>query len=158
MFLVSFGIFLYFLITHPNFYFQLINQIYEIILFHKSGILLYTHKFNESSELGDSLLKGTILIGINHILSKLASKGTKLNSINLNDKRIILRYDDELGYALLLIADRISNHLESKVNQFIKEFSSTFRKELNNLHGLIDSSKFRGVKEIIEQNFSEYLS
>jgi hypothetical protein len=156
-FLFSFGTFLTFLVRNPNFYFQLTNHIHELIIFHKSGILLYSHDFKNNQQVNDSLLKGTILIGINHILSNLASKGTKLNFINLKDKRIILRYDDELGYALLLIVERSSNHLNKRVKRFTDEFSTTFGKELAELKGLIDSSKFRNTRDLVEQNFADYL-
>jgi hypothetical protein len=153
-FLFSFGTFLVFLIKHPNFYFRLTNQIYELILFHKSGILLYDFKKNMEDQ--DSLLKGTILIGINHILSNLASKDTKLNFINLKNKRIILKYNDELGYALLLIVARTTNHLKESVNRFVKTFSANFREELEELKGLIDSSKFKDTKNLVKQNFADY--
>ncbi|MFO8017530.1 MAG: hypothetical protein R6U96_02745 [Promethearchaeia archaeon] len=156
-FLTSFATFLYFLISHPNFYYKLTNQVDNLILFHKSGILLYSYDFNKNEQLDDSLLKGAILIGINHILSNLAIKEYKLNSINLKDKRIILRYNDKLGFAFLLIVERSSRYLKSCVENFLKDFSEKFREDLLDLNGLVDSSKFKNTKRMIQQNFAPYL-
>ena len=80
------------------------NKIFDFIIFHKSGILLYSFNFEKDQETDESLLKGSILIGINHILSSFIDKKDKLNVIKMKEKDLLLEYDNKFGYALLLVA------------------------------------------------------
>ena len=59
----------YYLIKKPFLFIELTNRLYDFIIFHRSGILLYSYNFETGQETDESLLKGSILIGINHILS-----------------------------------------------------------------------------------------
>ncbi|MFX1570019.1 MAG: hypothetical protein ACFFCV_16815, partial [Promethearchaeota archaeon] len=56
----------FYLIKKPFLFIELTNRIYDFIIFHRSGILLYSFNFETGKESDESLLKGSILIGINH--------------------------------------------------------------------------------------------
>jgi len=145
------------IIKRPNFLVVFTNKIYDFIIFHRSGILLYSYNFQTDKEVNDSLLKGSILIGINHILSNFTNVKNQLDLIKLRDKGVIFQFDNELGYAILLIAKHKNTTLERSISNFNNEFSHRFREYLSNLHGLIDISKFSDTKLLINEHFKRYI-
>ncbi|MFX0037191.1 MAG: hypothetical protein ACFE9I_16285 [Candidatus Hermodarchaeota archaeon] len=144
-------------IKKRNLFVELTNKIYDFILFHKSGILLYSYNFETGKETDESLLKGSILIGINHILSNLINKRDQLSLIKMENRDIILEYDNTHGYALLLTMDHKNSYIDKAVDNFMKKFTSLNEEKLKNLNGLIDISEFRNAKEIIDENFEPFI-
>ncbi|MEJ2276564.1 MAG: hypothetical protein P8Y70_02275 [Candidatus Lokiarchaeota archaeon] len=88
------------------------NKIYNFIIFHRSGILLFAYDFQSKKEIDDSILKGSILIGINHILTNFRTQRDNLNLIKMKDRDIIFDYDIKHGYAVLLITDHKNKIIE----------------------------------------------
>jgi hypothetical protein len=136
---------------------ELTNKIYDFIIFHRSGILLYSYNFETGKETDESLLKGSILIGINHILSNFINKKDQLGLIKMQNRDIILEYDNKHGYALLLTTNHKNSFINKAVSKFMKKFTSINKEKLNNLTGLIDSSEFRNAKEIILEFFEPFI-
>ncbi|MCK4480057.1 MAG: hypothetical protein KAV01_05985, partial [Candidatus Lokiarchaeota archaeon] len=136
---------------------ELTNKIHDFIIFHRSGILLYSYNFETGQETDESLLKGSILIGINHILSNFIDKKDQLNLIKMKNRDIILEYDNTHGYALLLTANHKNKFIDKAVNSFMTKFTSLNGEKLKNLNGLIDVSEFRNAKEIIIENFEPFI-
>jgi len=147
----------YFLIKKPFLFIELTNKIHDFIIFHRSGILLYSYNFETGEETDESLLKGSILIGINHILSNFIDRKDQLNLIKMKNRDIILEYDNTHGYALLLTANHKNTFIDKAVNSFMTQFTSINGDKLKNLNGLIDVSEFRNAKEIIIENFEPFL-
>ncbi|MCJ7648098.1 MAG: hypothetical protein MUP85_05755 [Candidatus Lokiarchaeota archaeon] len=126
-------------------------------MFHKSGILLYSYNFETRQEVEESLLKGSILIGINHILSNFSNLENQVSVIKMSDRDIIFNFNNELGYATLLIAKHKNSILENAVNEFNLNFSKKYFETLTNLKGLIDVSNFRNTSELVREYFKAYL-
>ncbi|MFX1402136.1 MAG: hypothetical protein ACFE8V_12920 [Promethearchaeota archaeon] len=147
---------LYVIIRKPALFLVFTNKIYDFIIFHKSGILIYSYNFQTNKEVDDSLLKGSILIGINHILANFSGIESQLNHIKMSDKGIIFNFQNELGYAVLLIARHKNKTLEKAVQRFIMKFSAHNKEKLLNLNGLIDVSIFKDTSKLITECFEKY--
>jgi len=149
------------IINKPDLFLVITNRIFDFIIFHKSGILLYSFNFETDQETDESLLKGSILIGINHILNSFIDKKDKLNVIKMKEKDLLLEYDSEFGYALLLIARHKNSVMERAVQQFILKFNEYFKKSLTKIREfsqLIDISEFKDTKLIINEVFAPYMT
>ena len=95
------------LINKPEMFFVLPNRIYSINIYHKSGILLYSFNFDKKSGNKDeSAIWGNILIGLNHILSEFIGKKDKIDVIQTKKTDIVVRYEIDYGYALVVITNR----------------------------------------------------
>jgi len=148
----------YAIIKKPSLFIELTNKIYDFIIFHKSGILLYSFNFDTGEETDESLLKGSILIGINHILANFINKKDQLNLIKMKNRDIILEYDNTLGYALLLTTNHKNAFIERAVKHFIEKFNLLNKEKLMNLNGLIDISEFGNARELIAETFHPFIS
>ncbi len=147
----------YYIIKKPFFFIGLTNRIYDFIIFHRSGILLYSYNFETGVETDDSLLKGSILIGINHILSNLINKKDQLGLIKMQNRDIILEYDISHGYAILLTTDHKNAYIDKAVNNFMVKFTGLNKEKLQKLTGLIDISEFRNAKDILLEFFEPFI-
>ena len=148
------------ILNKPDLFLVITNRIFDFVIFHKSGILLYSFNFETDQEIDESLLKGSILIGINHILNSFIDKKDKLNVIKMKEKDLILEYNSEFGYALLLIARHKNSVLERAVQQFMLKFNEYFKKSLikiKDFRKLIDISEFKDTKLIINEVFAPYM-
>lgn len=148
------------ILYRPNLFLVITNKIFDFIIFHKSGILLYSFNFETDQETDESLLKGSILIGINHILSSFIDKKDKLNVIKMKEKDLLLEYDSKFGYALLLVAKHKNMVMERAVQQFMLRFNEYFKDlliRIKDFSQLIDISEFKDTKKIIDEVFSPYL-
>lgn len=151
---------LYTIFTMPEFFVVLTNKIYDFIIFQKSGILLYSYNFETGKETDETLLKGSILIGINHILANFTYKKDQLNLIKMKDRDLVFEYDTYYGYALLLITNQRNVIIEKAVKQFMQKFNDLNKeklKEIDNFGQLIDVSVFKNAKELINEYFYPYL-
>ena len=149
--------FSYYLIKKPFMFIELTNKIYDFIIFHRSGILLYSYNFETGTETDESLLKGSILIGINHILSNFINKKDQLGLIKMQNRDIIFEYDNTHGYALLLTTNHRNSFINKAVSKFMKKFTDLNQEKLKNLTGLIDASEFRNAKDIILEFFEPFI-
>jgi len=147
----------YYLIKKPFLFIELTNRIYDFVIFHRSGILLYSYNFETGEETDESLLKGSILIGINHILSNFINKKDQLGLIRMQNRDIILEYDNYHGYALLLTTNHKNAYIDKAVNNFMRKFTRFNEEKLQNLNGLIDVSEFRNAKDIILEFFEPFI-
>ena len=156
-FIITAIIFFYEIIKKPVLFIELTNKIYDFIIFHKSGILLYSYDFETGRETEDSLLKGSILIGINHILSNLTNQKDKLGIIKMENRDIVLEYDETLGYAILLITNKKNDFIDKSIQRFMERFAEINREELHSLNGLIDTSRFKNAGRLIKDYFAPYI-
>ena len=158
VYLISIGFFLVVIIKKPNLFAVITNKIYDLIIFHKSGILLYSFNFQTREEVDESLLKGSILIGISHILSNLTNVEAQVTHIKMKNRAVVFNFNTKLGFATLLIAKHRNKILESAVNKFMQDFSKINEEYLLNLDRLIDVSKFKNAYKLVIKNFSHYLT
>ncbi|TES96031.1 MAG: hypothetical protein E3J90_08730 [Promethearchaeota archaeon] len=158
VYLISIGFFLVAIINKPNLFAVITNKIYDLIIFHKSGILLYSFNFQTREEVDESLLKGSILIGISHILANLSNVEAQITHIKMKDRAVVFNFNTQLGYAALLIAKHKNDILESAVEKFMQDFSKINEENLQNLNRLIDVSKFKNAYKLVIKNFSHYLT
>lgn len=157
LFLVDEIFIVFYIIKIPFPFIEFTNKIYDFIIFHRSGILLYSYNFETGEETDEALIKGSILIGINHILSNFIDRKDQLNLIKMKNRDIVFEYDNIHGYALLLTTNHKNAFIDKAVNSFMTKFSSINGNILKNLTGLIDVSEFRNAKEIILENFEPFL-
>ena len=155
--LANISFYFYVALKEPSLFVVFTNKLYNFIIFHKSGVLLFSYDFEKQQELEESILKGSILIGINHILSNFSNIEDQINTINLRDHGILFRFNNKLGYATLLIAKHRSVLLENTLDEFNQKFSEKHNKTLANLNGLIDVSKFNQTIDLIKDEFKPYL-
>ena len=145
------------LIASPKMFVSLTNNLHDFIIIHKSGILLFSYNFETEKESDDSFLKGSILIGINHILTKFMDKKDQIKLIKTKYRNLIFDYDSNYGYAILLTVDRKTSILTNAVVKFMKKFNELFYNKLEKLSGLIDVSEFKNTKDIIIQYFHYFI-
>jgi hypothetical protein len=158
LYLISIGYFIYIIIKKPNLLSVFTNKIYDFIVFHKSGILLYSYNFQTREEVDEGLLKGSILIGISHILANLSNVESQVTHIKMEKRAVIFNFNTQLGYATLLIAKHRNNILEKSIDNFMNEFSIINEENLQNLTGLIDVSTFKNAKGLINQYFRHFFT
>lgn len=149
------------LIKKPEIFFILSNRIFSINIYHKSGILLYSYQFeSEPNYQKDSAIWGNIIIGLNHILSEFVDKKDKIDVLQTKNSEIVVRYEDDYGYAVIIITTKKNAILESLMQNFSNEFKERYKNELDDLQDLnriIDVAEFNDTYEIIERNFQLYL-
>ncbi len=158
VYLITIGYFFFIIIKKPSLFAVFTNKIYDLIVFHKSGILLYSFNFQTREEVDESLLKGSILIGISHILANLTDVESQVTHIKMKDRAVVFNFNTQLGYAALLIAKHRNKILDSAVDKFMQDFSKNNEENLQNLDRLIDVSKFKNANKLVIKNFSHYLT
>jgi len=158
VYLITIGYFFFIIIKKPSLFAVFTNKIYDLIIFHKSGILLYSFNFQTREEVDESLLKGSILIGISHILANLTNVEAQITHIKMKDRAVVFNFNTRLGYAALLIAKHRNKILDSAVDKFMQDFSKNNEENLINLNRLIDVSKFKNANKLVIKNFSHYLT
>ncbi|MFX0009696.1 MAG: hypothetical protein ACFE9R_05225 [Candidatus Hermodarchaeota archaeon] len=147
------------LVKLPEMFFILPNEIYSINIYHKSGILLFSYDFEKKLDY-DPVLWGNTLIGLNHILSEFIDKTDKIDVIQTKNTDLVVKYDDDYGYAVILITNKKNSIIEALIEQFSKHFKNQFMQELSeirDLNRIINVSEFKAAKEIVEQKFELYL-
>jgi len=157
-YIIFIGFVVFLAVKRPDLFVVFTNKIYDFIIFHKSGILLYSFSFEKQSEVDETLLKGSILIGINHILANLSNVEDQITLIKMSDRAIVFNYNNQLGYAVLLIAKHKNKILEKAVDNFTSKFAEIYKDNLRKLGGLIDVSPFKNTNDLIEEYFSNYLT
>ncbi|MHA1194094.1 MAG: hypothetical protein ACTSP9_17705, partial [Promethearchaeota archaeon] len=153
------------LIKNPELFFILPNEIYSINIYHKSGILLYSYNFGEDPHQRiDSTIWGNVLVGLNHILGEFIDVKDKIDVIKTKKSDIVVKYEIESGYALVVITNKKNQIIENLMEPFSEEFKNKYKKELNDIQDLnriIDVSDFIAdfidTKEIIKHHFQLYL-
>jgi len=153
------------LIKNPELFFILPNEIYSINIYHKSGILLYSYNFSEDfgevpNQRIDSTIWGNVLVGLNHILGEFVDVKDKIDVIKTKNSDIVVKYEIESGYALVVITNKKNKIIENLMEPFSEEFKNKYKKELNDIQDLnriIDVSDFIDTKEIIKHHFQLYL-
>jgi len=148
------------LIKRPEMFQVLTNKVYFLNIYHKSGILLYSYKFEKGGIMADSATWGNILIGINHILSEFIDSRDKIDMLQTKNAKIIVNYDNDYGFAILVITNQINEILGKFMEKFTNDFKERYKNELleiQDLNKIINVSEFEDTKEIIEQNFKIYL-
>jgi hypothetical protein len=157
-YLLGFGYFVYIVINKPNLFAVFTNKIYDFIIFHKSGILLYSYNFQTRKEIDENLLKGSILIGISHILANLSNLKAQVTHIKMEERAVVFNFNTQLGYVILLIAKHKNKILETSIESFDKEFSTLNMDSLKSISGLIDVSQFKNAKALIQQYFRHFIT
>ena len=148
------------LIKKPEMFFILPNRIYSVNIYHKSGIVLYSYNFDNTTDYKiESARWGTILIGLNHILSEFIDKTNKIDVIQTKKSDIVIRYENDYGYALVVITNQKNEIIENLMLGFSNDFNSKYKNKLldiQDLNRLINISEFIDIKELIEKHFHLY--
>jgi len=148
-------------VKKPDIVYVLPNRIYSINIYHKSGILLYSYNFKSQNDFKtESTIWGNILIGLNHILSEFLDKKDKINVIQTKEADIVVKYEEDSGYALIVTTNRKNSIVEDLMNNFSNEFKGKYKNELKeilDINKIINVSEFSDLKDLIEKNFQLYL-
>ena len=148
------------LIEKPEMFFILPNRIYSVNIYHKSGIVLYSYNFGDTTNNKiESARWGTILIGLNHILSEFIDKTDKIDVIQTKKSEIVVRYENDYGYALVVITNQKNEIVEDLMLGFSNDFNSKYKNKLldiQDLNRLINISEFIDIKELVEKHFHLY--
>lgn len=137
-------------------YLSFFNIAYEFVVFHKSGIMLFSYNFEKSERKETSTIKGAVLIGINHILSEFSTAKDQITSIKLKDREIILEYNREYGFAILFIVNKSTTVFKKATQSFMEQFIEKYENELisyMDLNTAIDTSAFDDAKNILLKTF-----
>lgn len=149
------------LILKPEMFFILPNKVYSINIYHKSGILLYSYNLKkETKYIDNSKIWGNVIVGLNHILSEFVDETDKIDVIQTKDADIVVNYDNEYGFAVIVLTSKKNAIVESLIEKFSQEFKSYYKNELNeilDLNRLINVSEFKDAQQIVEKNFQIYL-
>lgn len=148
------------ILKKPNIFFNISNKVYNINIYHKSGILLYSYFFNSSEKKTNSATWGQILIGINYILSEFIEKKNKIDLLKTINSEIAVKYIDTYGFAILVFADQKNMILDDIIDKFTNDFIEKYKKELteiSDLNKLINVSEFNGVDILVKEHFQIYL-
>ena len=148
------------LIRKPEMFFILPNRIFSVNIYHKSGIVLYSYNFDNTTDYKiESSRWGTILIGLNHILSEFIDKTDKIDVIQTKKTDIVVRYENDYGYALVVITNQKNDIVEDLMLGFSNDFNSKYKNKLldiQDLNRLINISEFIDIKELVEKHFHLY--
>jgi len=148
------------LIKKPEMFFILPNRIYSVNIYHKSGIVLYSYNFGDTTDKkSESARWGTILIGLNHILSEFIDKTDKIDVIQTKKSDIVIRYENNYGYALVVITNHKNEIVENLMLGFSNDFNSKYKNKLlaiQDINRLINISEFIDIKELVEKHFHLY--
>ena len=148
------------LIKKPEMFFILPNRIYSVNIYHKSGIVLYSYNFDSLTDSKiESARWGTILIGLNHILNEFIDKTDKIDVIQTKKSDIVVRYENDYGYALVVITNQKNEIVEDLMLGFSNDFNSKYKNKLldiQDLNRLINISEFIDIKELVEKHFQLY--
>jgi len=148
------------LIKKPEMFFILPNRIYSVNIYHKSGIVLYSYNFGDTTDYKiESARWGTILIGLNHILSEFIDKTDKIDVIQTKKSDIVIRYENDYGYALVVITNQKNEIIENLMLGFSNDFNSKYKNKLldiQDLNRLIDIKEFKDVEKLVEKHFQLY--
>jgi hypothetical protein len=154
----SFGVI--YIVLNPRSILILTNNVYYLNIYHKSGVQLYSYEFeNPKKDIGSSIW-GKILIGINHILSEFIDKKDQIDVLQTKSSEIIVDYDNEYGYAVLVIANKKSALLKKLMDDFLSDFREKYKDELNeisDINRIINVSEFEDTNEIIAKHFKIFL-
>jgi len=148
-----------FLILKPEMTLNLTNKVYAINIYHKSGILLYTYEFKYEKMRTETEIWGNILIGLNHIVGEFISENNQIDVLQTKNSDIIVNYNNEYGFAVLIITNHKNIILSNMLNEFARDFKEIYKKELTeiqDLNNLIDASEFLDVEKLIKKHFSIY--
>ena len=149
------------IIKKPELFYILPNRIYSINIYHKSGIMIYSYKFeNQSETKTESTIWGNILIGLNHILSEFLDKRDKISVIQTKEADVVVKYEEDSGYALVVTTNRKNSIVENLMKDFSDEFKLKYKEELSeilDINKIINVSEFSDLKGLIEKNFHLYL-
>jgi len=148
------------LIKKPEMFFILPNRIYSVNIYHKSGIVLYSYNFDNSTDSKiESARWGIILIGLNHILSEFIDKTDKIDVIQTKKSDIVVRYENDYGYALVVITNQKNEIIENLMRGFSNDFKNKYKDillDIQDLNRLINISEFIDIKELVEKYFHLY--
>ncbi|MFO7795851.1 MAG: hypothetical protein R6W84_06830, partial [Promethearchaeia archaeon] len=123
---MSVNIICYLAIVYPKLFLALTNKIFFINIYHKTGVLLYSYKFEKSiPQENDSAIWGNILIGLNHILSEFINKEDQIDSLQTKNAEIVVNYNNDLGFAVLAIM----NQTNSFINQCLENLTQKFKEK-----------------------------
>ena len=118
--------------------------------------MLFSYDFEKSERKDKPTIKGAVLIGINHILSEFSTSKDQITSIKLKDREIILEYNREYGFVILLIVNKSTNVFKKATQSFMEKFIEKYKNELKSymdLNTAIDTSAFYNAKNILLKTF-----
>jgi len=148
------------LIKKPEMFFILPNRIYSVNIYHKSGIVLYSYSFDNTADYKiESARWGTILIGLNHILSEFIDKTDKIDVIKTKKSEIVVRYENDYGYALVVMTNQKNVIIEDLMLDFSNDFKNKYKDillDIQDINRLIDIKKFINIEELVEKHFQLY--
>ncbi len=148
------------LVKRPDTFLVLTNKVYAVNIYHKSGILLYSYEFKKAKYEIDSTTWGKIIIGLNHILSEFIETNDKIDAFKTRNSDIIINYNNDYGFAIIVITNSKNEILERYIENFTKEFIEKYKNELTtiqDLNKIINVAEFKAAKELVEKHFSIYL-
>ncbi|MFO7969188.1 MAG: hypothetical protein R6U15_03620 [Candidatus Izemoplasmatales bacterium] len=161
MFWISVIIICYLAICSPKLFLALTNKIFFINIYHKTGVLLYSYKFEKSiPQENDSSIWGNILIGLNHILSEFINKEDQIDVLQTKNAEIVVNYNNDLGFAVLAITNQTNSFINQCLENLTQKFKEKYQNELNeieDINKIINVSEFEETNKIIEEYFKIFI-
>jgi len=122
--------------------------------------VLYSYSFDNTADYKiESARWGTILIGLNHILSEFIDKTDKIDVIKTKKSEIVVRYENDYGYALVVMTNQKNVIIEDLMLDFSNDFKNKYKDillDIQDINRLIDIKKFINIEELVEKHFQLY--
>ena len=87
-------------------------------------------------------------------------KKDKIDVIQTREADVVVKYEEDSGYALIVITNKKNSIVEEFMTNFSNEFKAKYNNELKeilDINRIINVSEFSDLKELIEKNFQLYL-
>ncbi|TFF93748.1 MAG: hypothetical protein EU543_02915 [Promethearchaeota archaeon] len=151
----------YLAIVYPKLFLASTNKIFFINIYHKTGVLLYSYKFQRPiTQEDDSSIWGNILIGLNHILSEFINKEDQIDVLQTKNAEIVVNYNNDLGFAVLVITNQKNEYINECLEKLTQKFKEKYKNELNeieDINRIINVSEFEETDKIIEEFFKIFI-
>lgn len=142
------------LLFYPNFLVTLTHKITNLVIFLKSGVLIFSYDFQKKCSINSEVLKGSILIGISHTIANYEKRQERIRVIKTDQESIIFDYNPKGEYGLLILANKKSQLLLKSLTDFMNSFYKSYSHQLESIKtsSNLFSIQDMNIKEIIQDN------
>lgn len=141
----------YFYWKNPSISLILTEQVYQLLVIHNSGLLIFEHEFRKG---GLSLeLVGSAIDGISKFLQEALGVESDLKEIRFKNRIILLEVNEYCANAL--VTGKSTFLLKESLKTFSEKFFKKFENDIVNFYG--KTSHFKEAKKLMKTTFA-YLS
>ncbi|MHA2424430.1 MAG: hypothetical protein ACXAEF_06560 [Candidatus Thorarchaeota archaeon] len=121
----------------------------DFLILDKSGMLVFTHRFDDYSGSVDSELMGSAISGVISLMKEMLASGQDLARIDHGDTKVLL--ENGMYTTCLLIVSKETARFRQSLRNALMEFEANYREELATQGALV--SAFAPFKTRVEEMF-----